>query len=317
MDPLNSRLHALLQADKWVRLGVLYGSRARRRARPDSDIDLVVASSPGAGDQLERVAGTLQMATDLGVSLLQVDRAFERAPSLLLDALHEGIVLVDRDRVWPQWLAREAEVAARASEEQARLREQAAEALRVLAGVDPRPGLAEQPGVISRKAWHRLGLLNTRLGALRHTRDSFPGGFTVPALAAAAASDEPSLRVPHTLIEQGLRHAAAPLCDLVRLAHQRAVDQGDAANEEVGSSWEWIARAGASEHVIAPLARACAVAERVGASGPVSPWALRSATLAVIDGTGRFLGAWWLVWTDLGEWHRNQSGKTGHGEPPR
>lgn len=109
---LLQNLTQVLRTERSVRLAVLYGSTARGDDRPYSDIDLLVslrATRAGATSalarRLEHALGRRDVdVTDLG--LIEQD-----APLLLLHALDEGRVLVDREARWPALIALRGKVA--------------------------------------------------------------------------------------------------------------------------------------------------------------------------------------------------------------
>lgn len=95
-----SRLTEALRSEPTVRLAVLYGSTARGEERSDSDYDVLV-------DLRDEAASTSALARRLGeavdghVDVARLSRVRSEAPFLLLQALHEGRVLADREGVWP------------------------------------------------------------------------------------------------------------------------------------------------------------------------------------------------------------------------
>ena len=99
--PIVARLRAELRTEPSVRLAARFGSGARGREHERSDLDLLVdldAPTPGRMAELEE---RLSAAAGRDVQLVAVDRAREE-PALLVDALHDGRVLVDRDGRWRQ-----------------------------------------------------------------------------------------------------------------------------------------------------------------------------------------------------------------------
>jgi predicted nucleotidyltransferase len=106
-------LHKLTQAlrtERNVRLAVLYGSVARGDDRPDSDVDLLVELRNSAPGVTSAPAARLERALGRPLDVTEVERVERDAPLLLLYALDEGRVLVDRDTRWPALLARRAEI---------------------------------------------------------------------------------------------------------------------------------------------------------------------------------------------------------------
>jgi predicted nucleotidyltransferase len=105
--PLLSRLRGVLRTEPNVRLAVLFGSLATGAESERSDIDLLVLLSDPSAVRMADIAGRLERATGRHVHLVRQADA-ERTPALLLDALKQGRVLVDRDRRWPELTASEA-----------------------------------------------------------------------------------------------------------------------------------------------------------------------------------------------------------------
>jgi predicted nucleotidyltransferase len=104
------KLTRALRTERNVGLAVLYGSAARGDDRRDSDVDLLVdlrTRVPGAASALAR---RLERALGRRVDVAELGRVERDAPILLLYALGEGRVLVDRDGRWPQLQARRGEV---------------------------------------------------------------------------------------------------------------------------------------------------------------------------------------------------------------
>ena len=97
--PLLGRLRALLRTERNVRMAVLYGSRARGDERPDSDVDLLVVLDDDAISRQVALERRLEEALGLSVHLTVVVDA-RRAPLLLVSAIEDGRVLVDRDGDW-------------------------------------------------------------------------------------------------------------------------------------------------------------------------------------------------------------------------
>lgn len=115
-------LHQLaraLRTERNVGLAVLFGSAARGDDRRDSDIDLLVDLRVPASGAASALADRLERTLGRPVDVAQLERVEEHAPLLLLYALDEGRVLVDRSDAWPRLLARRGEVgrAARRAEQ--------------------------------------------------------------------------------------------------------------------------------------------------------------------------------------------------------
>ena len=93
-------LTGVLRTEPNVRLAVLYGSMARGEDRRDSDVDVLVEMNPDASEAVRGLADRLERALGRDVDVARLDRARESAPLLVLQALEEGRVLVDRDECW-------------------------------------------------------------------------------------------------------------------------------------------------------------------------------------------------------------------------
>jgi predicted nucleotidyltransferase len=129
---LLSALTRALRTEANVSLAVLYGSAARGDDRADSDIDLLIVlreDRPGAASAL---AQRLQRAVGRNVDVARLARVERQAPLLLLYALDDGRVLVDRDERWPVLQARRIQVSRAARRDRKLARQQAAESLRML-----------------------------------------------------------------------------------------------------------------------------------------------------------------------------------------
>lgn len=112
-------LSEALRCERNVRTAVLYGSVARGDEHPGSDIDVLVSlrnESPRAQADLEV---KLMDATGREVQVVDLDRALSDSPRLVLHALDEARVLVDRDGAWVGLRARRRAVQA-AARKQAR-----------------------------------------------------------------------------------------------------------------------------------------------------------------------------------------------------
>jgi predicted nucleotidyltransferase len=88
---LVATLRAALHDHKDVRLAILFGSQARERQRPDSDVDLAVA---GPVDRL-RLAAELSLALDRDVDVVNLRDA---GYPLLKALLRDGIVVHESER---------------------------------------------------------------------------------------------------------------------------------------------------------------------------------------------------------------------------
>ena len=104
---------------------------ARRDAGPRSDVDLLVGLAACTRRPATRLGAELAELVGRDVDVIRLSEALKR-PLVLVGALAEGRVLLDRDGAWPRLRARERELREAAERDLQRLREQAAESLRML-----------------------------------------------------------------------------------------------------------------------------------------------------------------------------------------
>jgi len=126
---LLTTLRRALRTEPNVALAVLYGSTARGTDGPESDIDLLVdfrAESPHAASDL---AGRLETSLRRDVDIARLPRVLAAQPLLVVQALDEGRVLVDRDRRWFDLHRQRPELARRAAELHEERRRRVARAL--------------------------------------------------------------------------------------------------------------------------------------------------------------------------------------------
>jgi predicted nucleotidyltransferase len=93
LDPLRRAL----QAEPDVAYALLFGSRARGTARPESDADLAVELTAGAGRNvgaLGSLAARLSRAAGQSVDLVLLDEA---PPALAYRIFRDGRLVVERD----------------------------------------------------------------------------------------------------------------------------------------------------------------------------------------------------------------------------
>jgi predicted nucleotidyltransferase len=109
--PVLSALRRALRTEPNVRLAVLYGSMARGDDTVDSDVDLLVSLREDRADAAVRLAVRLERAVGREVDVARLNRVRRDAPLLLLRALDEGRVLLDRDGEWGTWKARRGRIA--------------------------------------------------------------------------------------------------------------------------------------------------------------------------------------------------------------
>jgi predicted nucleotidyltransferase len=110
-----SMLRGALRTEPNVRLAVLYGSVARGDDTTDSDLDLLVSLTEDRPDSAVKLAVRLERAVGREVDVARLNRVNDDAPLLLLRAIDEGRVVIDRDREWAGLQARRSGVARRAS----------------------------------------------------------------------------------------------------------------------------------------------------------------------------------------------------------
>lgn len=113
--PLLADLRQALRTERNVRLAVVYGSVARGEDTPQSDLDVLVSLAEDRPDAAVKLAVRLEGALGRRVDVARLARVGETAPLLLLRALDEGRVALDRDGEWPPLRERRGELARRAS----------------------------------------------------------------------------------------------------------------------------------------------------------------------------------------------------------
>jgi predicted nucleotidyltransferase len=102
----HDRIRQVLLDGPPLRLAILFGSRARGAARPDSDIDLAILPVDPALSLRDEslLVANLEHATGARVDLVRVDRA---PPALRWRIARDGIVLLSMPRqAAPRFLAR-------------------------------------------------------------------------------------------------------------------------------------------------------------------------------------------------------------------
>jgi predicted nucleotidyltransferase len=125
-------LRRALRTEPNVRLAVLYGSAARGDDREDSDADVLVSFADdrdGAGITL---AVRLERALGREVDVARLSNVDSSAPLLLLQALNEGRVILDRDDEWQHLQTRRPEIERRADRDYVERCRRAREAVRQL-----------------------------------------------------------------------------------------------------------------------------------------------------------------------------------------
>lgn len=124
-----SRLTRAFRTEPNVRLAVLYGSRARGDERRGSDVDLLVDFRDDRSASTSALARRLEEAVGERVDVARLSRVRKEAPLLVLQALDEGRVLVDREGRWNELLGARETVARAARRQMSRERRLAADSL--------------------------------------------------------------------------------------------------------------------------------------------------------------------------------------------
>lgn len=97
--PTISRLRAALRTEPNVSLAVLFGSVARGDDDSGSDVDVLVGlREPGLSEKVA-LARRLHARTGLPLEVVALEDALRR-PSLMVEVLRDGRVLVDRNGGW-------------------------------------------------------------------------------------------------------------------------------------------------------------------------------------------------------------------------
>lgn len=93
-------LRSALRTEPNVRFAALFGSVARGDDRADSDLDLLVDLADPSWAGRQRLNTRLERQFDRPVELVLLERARKANPSLLVEVLRDGRVIVDRGDVW-------------------------------------------------------------------------------------------------------------------------------------------------------------------------------------------------------------------------
>jgi predicted nucleotidyltransferase len=129
---LLSRLTRAFRTEPNVRMAVLYGSRARGDEWRSSDIDVLVDFRDDRRASTSALAQRLAEAAGGPVDVARLSRVRREAPLLLLQALDEGRVLVDREDQWHKLLQARETVARAARRQMSRERREAADSIQEL-----------------------------------------------------------------------------------------------------------------------------------------------------------------------------------------
>jgi predicted nucleotidyltransferase len=125
-------LQRALRTEPNVRLAVLFGSIARGDDTPPSDLDLLVSLREDRADAAVKLAVRIERAVGRHVDVARLNRVQATAPLLLLRALDEGRIVLDRDREWPTLKANRSEIARRAPRAHEARRQRARASIREL-----------------------------------------------------------------------------------------------------------------------------------------------------------------------------------------
>jgi predicted nucleotidyltransferase len=130
--PTISRLRRALRTEPNVSIAVVFGSIARGDDYADSDVDLLVGLRDSGLSNRVALAGRLRKHTDLPLDVVALEDALRR-PSLMVEILRDGRVLVDREGSWPEMRAQADSFHARAREDRRARAERAREAVEMFA----------------------------------------------------------------------------------------------------------------------------------------------------------------------------------------
>jgi predicted nucleotidyltransferase len=111
-----SALRIALRTERDVRLAVLFGSTARGEDHETSDVDLLIAHRTEDPRALATLRLRLRRTLGRPVDVIGLEQA-EAFPSLFVDVLKDGRVLIDRDARWSSLSRRQPEVMVAAEHE--------------------------------------------------------------------------------------------------------------------------------------------------------------------------------------------------------
>jgi predicted nucleotidyltransferase len=122
-----SALRRALRTEPGVSMAVVFGSVAPGDDHVGADVDLLVAlRNPGLHPRVA-LAERLQRRTGLTLEVVALEDALRR-PSLMVEVLRDGRVVVDRDGHWPELRAQSLRIGAQARRDRKLLAERAREA---------------------------------------------------------------------------------------------------------------------------------------------------------------------------------------------
>ena len=129
---LLSSLRRALRTEPNVRLAVVYGSVARGDDTAGSDLDLLISLGKDRPEAAVKLAVRLERTVGREVDVARLNRVEDTAPLLLLAAIDEGRVVLDRDEEWTKLKTRRSEIARRAHHEHEARRRRARTSVREL-----------------------------------------------------------------------------------------------------------------------------------------------------------------------------------------
>lgn len=128
-----SRLRQALRTEPGVSIAVVFGSVARGDDYSGSDVDLLVGLRDQGLRNRVALAGRLRKRTGLPIEVVALEDALRR-PSLMIEILRDGRVLVDRDGRWPELCGQAESFDAKARKNRRMLAERARDAVAMFAG---------------------------------------------------------------------------------------------------------------------------------------------------------------------------------------
>jgi predicted nucleotidyltransferase len=123
---LLSALTSALRSEPNLQLAVLYGSAARGDEHTGSDVDVLAAFRTDYDGAPSRLARRLEHEVGRPVDVARLSRVRTESPLLVLTAIDEGRVLIDRDGAWARLRAQREAIARAARRRRHRNRQAAA-----------------------------------------------------------------------------------------------------------------------------------------------------------------------------------------------